>query len=171
MLFVSYIVKGDSVRSGVSGALAFLSRYTNYLYYVLAVFTKDWRKTVKILVISFLVALPWLGYNYALTGNPLLSIEDQYAMNVKYRLEYIFQQPDPFHLLLIGNYLIVLAAFGVYKAGRKWSRLDIMMIAFLGISLLSYYSIPIKVERYAFNIVLPLAYFSVMFLNPTASRP
>ena len=39
------------------------------------------------------------------------------------------------------------------------------MVGVLVLSLLSYYTIPIKSSRYLFNLILPLVYFSVVWLN------
>ena len=114
-------------------------------------------------MVAGLVVLPWLAFNWVNTGNPLMSVEDSYSLNVKYR-DYIQMPPDPMHFLIIGNYLIIFGALGMI-ATKKFRKADYMMIVILVIAIIQYLTIPIKVDRYLFNIILPLAYFSAIYLK------
>ena len=85
-LFLAYYNrKGSSIFL----SLAFLIRYPNIIFLPLILFKKNLKKILFDLFILILIMSPWLLYNYHFTGNALTSIVDSYALNVKFRLEYI----------------------------------------------------------------------------------
>jgi len=143
---------------GLFLALAFLTRYTNIIFLPLALFLKKWKKILKNAIIFIIPISLWLLYNYFTTGNPLTSITNSYALNVKFRSYYII--PFSFyHLFIIGNYLWVFFFIGFYKKVKNLKKIDWMILAFMILVIFSYARVPYKEPRYLFNLLFPLAYF------------
>lgn len=143
---------------GLFLALAVLTRYTSIIFLPLALFLKKWKKILKNAVIFIIPIALWLLYNYFTTGNPLTSITNSYALNVKFRSYYIM--PFSFyHLFIIGNYLWVFFIIGFYKKVKNLKKIDYMVLAFMALVIFSYARVPHKEPRYLFNLLFPLAYF------------
>jgi len=167
ILFLSYLFSEDkyNLKSGISFALASLARYSCFPYFIL-IFPKIRKNILSIIyffIIIFLTFLPWFLFNYFATGHFLTSIANSHALNVKYRVDYLFQQPSLLHFLIVGNFLWIFFILGLRKS--KINKKNIVVLVFLAITLISYISIPLKDPRYLFNILLPLSYFSYQFLK------
>ena len=165
LLFFSYLFSGTKVKSGASFALAALARYSTLPYSILIFFTKNLNKKHLFLFFAVIILffLPWFLFNYFHTGNFLTSIADSQALNVKYRMDYLFQMPSLLDFAMAGNLLIPFFILGIRKT--KFGRKEFAMISFLLLTILFYIYTPVKVERYLFNIILPLAYFSYFYLK------
>ncbi|MBI2076689.1 MAG: hypothetical protein HYT72_05580 [Candidatus Aenigmarchaeota archaeon] len=161
----------DKARSAAFISLLFLTHYSNFIYTLLIFFRRHAKKIPVSFGIIILFFAPWLLYNFYLSGDPLTSVADAYAGNVKFR-DYIKMPFNFSDVLDVSGYYILLFAFGIYKLGisRKFGKMDILMLAVLALSLLSYYTIPIKTSRYLFNLTLPLVYFSAVWINKLKLR-
>ena len=166
-LFLAYL---NNKGSGIFLAFAFLTRYPNIIFLPLILFKKDVKKILFDLIIFILILSPWLIYNYSLTGNALTSIADAYALNIKFRLEYISFNFNILDLILFGNYLLIFALLYFAKSYKNLNKKDFIMIIFLVLFLISYLRTPIKVFRYLFLILMPLAYFSAKYLEKLKNK-
>lgn len=180
LLFFAYI---EHTSSGLFIGLAFLSRYTVAPLLIFLVIQRNIKKMLISLSLFALSLSPWLLYNYYKTGNPLMSMIDSYSLNVKYRLEYMMHPPSVEHFVLVFGLLAPLFVIGVYRAfsgirpgqisvrkiigsGLKSTCFkDIVMLLMFAVSVYSYMGTPFKVERYLFNLVVPITYFSVRYLQ------
>lgn len=156
----------DKARSAAFISLLSLTHYSNFIYILLVFFKRHVKKILVSFGIVILFFAPWLLYNFYLSGDPLTSVADAYAENVKFR-DYIKMPFNFSDVLEVSGYYILLFAFGIYKLfiNRKFKKMDILMLAVLVISLFSYNTIPIKTSRYLFNLTLPLVYFSAVWIN------
>lgn len=169
LLFFSYLFPqkySSKIKSGISFAFAILARYSVLPYSILIFFTKNLKKNKKQILLFFvvvgLVFFPWFLFNYYETGHILTSIANSQALNIKYR-DYLFQSPSLSDFLLAGNILILFFFLGLRKS--RFSRENLAMIIFLLLTILFYIYTPVKVARYLFNVILPLAYFSYFYLK------
>jgi hypothetical protein len=171
LLFISYIFSEDTkpIKSGISCALAFLARYSALPYAVLIFLSKNIKKNILnfflFTFIAILIFFPWFLYNYFHTQHFLTSIADSQALNIKYRLDYLVEQPSIIHFLIVGNFLIPFFILGLNKKIKKLNKKDISVLIFLAITLLFYLLTPIKTPRYLFNLILPFAYFSYFYIK------
>ena len=161
MLFASYIINEKPIKSGISAGLHVLARYTNLIYLPLIFFTKNIKKIIICVVIIAILFIPWLTFNWHMTGSPFTSMANSYALNVKYRVDYIQTPFQPADVLLVTNYLLPLFLIGLYSKRKKLKLKDIMMLSVFVLTLISYSSVPVKDPRYLFTLILPCAYFSV----------
>jgi uncharacterized membrane protein len=154
--------KRGAARGGIFYGLSCLSRYTCLPYGIIALLSKDIKKIAVFSFFAALVIFPWLFFNYSQTGHMLTSIADSQALNVKYRGYMV----GPFafsDILAAGNILIIPAILGLRKS--KWGKLDYAMALVFIITIFAYATTPYKTSRYIFNIILPLAYFSAVWLR------
>ena len=166
-LFLAYL---NNKGSGIFLALAFLTRYPNIIFLPLILFKKNIKKILFELILFILILSPWLLYNYALTGNALTSIADAYALNIKFRLEYINFNFNILDIILFGNYLLIFTLLYFLKNSKNLNKKDFIMLIFLALFLISYLRTPIKVFRYLFLILIPLAYFSAKYLEKLKNK-
>ncbi len=145
----------DSTLGGFFYGLSILTRYGNIINGILLI-NRDYKLMIKSLIISFLVLMPWLIFNWELMGHPLYSFADQYALNV------VMREMRPFTILnlIIDLFIVggVLVLF--FIKGINFDRENLIFILFFVIQLLFYSRIPYKEVRYLFNIIIPLAFFS-----------
>jgi hypothetical protein len=149
--------------------LAILARYPAAAFAVLLLFTKDFRSSVRDLLIVAAVCAPWLIYSQIVFGHWAASFMDSYAMNMKFR-GYL---ASPFRLAdvgKVGTWLLPLALAGVFLWIRKRSHGKMPdprywpIVVFLGLAVLSYARIQQKQARYLFDLTLPLAVLSAAAL-------
>lgn len=175
MLLISFIFSDRDalkIKSGFVAGLIFLTRYMAAPYSLLIFFSKKARREPQVLFIFFLTIFlattPWLAYNYVSTGHALTSLADSQAMNVKYRSDYIFQNPSLLDFLVVGNLLIPFFILGVLRTRRDekfWA-----LAAVFALTTLMYVLVPVKTPRYLFNLVLPFAYFAYFALEDFESK-
>ncbi len=167
LLFLSQLFKKTKIKSGVIFAFSVLARYSALPYSVLILLTKNLKENKKQIILFFVVIgaifLPWFLFNYFHTGNFLTSIANSQAVNIKYRMSYLYQMPSLLDFIIVGNFLIPFFIVGLKRSNLN--RKDISIIAFFLLTLIFYIYIPVKVPRYLFNLVLPLAYFSYFYLR------
>ncbi len=166
-LFLAYI---NNRGSSAFLALSFLTRYPSIIFFPLILFKKDFKKILFDLFIFILILSPWLLYNYVLTGNALTSIADAYALNIKFRLEYINFNFNILDVILIGNYLLIFTFLYFIKNYKNFNKKDFIIIIFLALFLISYLRTPVKIFRYLFLILIPLTYFSVKYLDKLKNK-
>ncbi len=153
--------------SGIFLALLFLTRYPTIIFSPVILFLKNHKKIIKNIIFFCLIAGIWFLFNYIKTGNPLTSMLDIYAKDIKSGSYHTM----PFNfldILKVGLYLIPLALFGLLKKIKKikeMNKFDYIMILILFLVIFQYYSIPFKSARYLFLLLLPLIYFSMLFIK------
>ena len=167
LLFLAYF---DGICSGFFLSMAFMVRYTNIGFLPMLLLEFDLKSVVIGALVFLLTLSPWIFFNYALTGNPLTSLMDSYAMNVKFR-GGVFESFSIWHVLTAVNILLPLAALGMLFQlnrirGLSWKdrghKQFILVIAFALITFYSYVKTPYKFDRYLFNLALPATYFSAI---------
>jgi len=176
ILFITHIPKK---RSAVFLGLACLTRYTNYIFfliYLIRVFPskltkKEFSCFVKRVIVYAGVIIacfsPWLLLNYVVLGDPLASMFNSFVFNVLFR-QYIKQSLTIEHVLRVMTYLLPIALIGVFvclKEFKKVHSIETTLLFFAVITLVSFFRIPIKVPRYLFNLTLPLAFFSTRLVE------
>jgi len=154
--------------------LAFLTRYTNLIFFPLLIFKikkKDLKKPKNLLKkfledagIFLLTISPWLLYNYIYSGHPLTSIMDSYALNIKFR-SYIYEPPNILHFIEAINIALPFLILGILSGWKIHKRSYVMILSFLALGIFSYYRIPLKLSRYLFFILLPCSFFSSRFFQ------
>lgn len=159
-------------RNKVSGhflALAFLTRYNFMLFIPLIFIRKDVKLILKDIGIFAAFCVPWFIWNFVNYGNWFASIIDSYSLNVYSRHAMI----QPFNWLnllkLIGWQLplfiigLVYSFFILLKRKNKGFPKVIIIFMFIFLLILfDTYSVPFKVFRYLFNLILPVAFFSLL---------
>lgn len=165
-LFLSYL---DDKKGGIFFGLAFLTRYQNLIFLPLLFFKKNLNKIYLSFFISLVIIIPWLLFNLFHTGDAFTSLIESYALNIKFRT-YALQDFNFLDLVKVGNILIPFFIGGIIisfrhlrdKIFRKnWT----IMILFFVLSLYSYYNTPLKIDRYLFSLIIPLAYFSTLVIS------
>ena len=159
-LFLAYY---DKAGASVFLALSFLTRYPAIIYFPLILFKKNLKKIFIDIFLFLLVIFPWLLYNLIQKGNFFYSIIDSYALNIKFR-DYMPFTFDFRVILIVGSYLTILSLLGALSRIKKFNRYDIIMVCVFLLSLFSYLNTPLKLDRYLFFILIPLAYFSTIFV-------
>ncbi|MBW6451320.1 MAG: hypothetical protein K0B02_01140 [DPANN group archaeon] len=180
LLFFAYI---ETILAGGFIALAFLSRYTVITLVPFLLLQRNIKKIFLSSLLFLLILSPWFLYNFYMTGNPLMSVIDSYSLNVKYRLEYMMHPQNINHFVQVVGLLAPLFIMGLYKSFRslisKASSFkdiivsglknvyyrDAVMFIFFIMTVYYYLGTPFKVERYLFNLIIPVTYFSVRYLS------
>jgi hypothetical protein len=167
-LFALYLF--PSPLSGLFIGTMFMSRYTTvalipiFLFAVKPELKLNYLKKLFIVGIVFLITLsPWLIFNYIEAGDPLFSITDSFTHNVLAR-GYINDPPQLEHFGYYINILAPLFAAGVFYMLRKPKWSDLFFILLFGLVTVSYIRTPVKIFRYLFFLILPVAYFSTRAL-------
>ena len=165
LLFLSFLTlmmaEIHRPRSGLWFGLAFLTRYTGALFVLLILFQRNLKKIVKTIVISGLVVLPWLIFNYLVLGHPFASIADSYALDVVERgLTTPFKVQDLFLMTGLGIPFALL-----YLKEMDFELADLMMIFTSLIIVSRQLTTKVKVRRYLFDLSLPVAFLAVKGLN------
>lgn len=171
-LIILFVVFAFSTSSFFFLGLSMLARYSNLLLFPLIFVSKNVKKILIGLGILILVALFWFLINYIFTGNALTSVMDYYVLNTIGREGSVFTSRIVRDLLFSTNIALPFFVLGfififVKKSMRKLMKEKIfwLMIVFLVLTLLIYFIVLLKLERFLFNLVLPLAYFSVFGFN------
>jgi len=168
-LFFVFFIRGKVC--GYFLALAFLSRYNSLLFIPFMFFYRDYKKIIKNILSFFLIIFPWFLYNYLKFGNWFTSIIDSYALNIYLRKDLI--EPFSFNLFLpliklvwpllfLGFFVLLLRLLRNMKSFKLDNENKIFVLFLLVIFLIffEFINIPFKIERYLFNLSLPIAFFS-----------
>ena len=163
-LFLIFTIKGKKY-SGLFLGLAALTRYNFIIFLILVFISKDVKKIIKNTLFFILPFIPWLIYSFYKTGNAFTSFADLYAIGFKFR-GYINLQVNIIDFLWISGLLILIAIIGIMSLYKKEkTKTNIIILLILVLTLYQFYTTPLKVVRYLFPLVLPLAYFSVLGTN------
>lgn len=138
--------------------LSFLAHYTNATTGFFLFLSDDKKKILGSLLLAFLVIAPWLLFNYSVFGDPLYSWFDSYAQNVFFR-DYMQMPPNIMDFVIIASFMIPLFFVGLVRS-RMREPIDWYMLLFLLVRTVSYLFVPLKIPRYLFTIIIPIAYFS-----------
>lgn len=157
--------------SGHYLALAFLARYNFMFFLPLLLFRKDIKKIIKDFVLFFIISFPWFLWNFINYGNWFSSIIDSYFLNV-YSRQHLIEAFNWSYLLNILEWKLpffiiglIISIYLLIKSKNKESKKIILVFLFiLGIILYDSFNTPFKVERYLFNLILPIAFFSLIGL-------
>jgi len=144
--------------------LMFLTRYTNLMFLSLILFNKNFKLILGDIGIFLLTIFPWFLYNYFETGNFLYGFVNSYALNVVFR-DYYFMAFNFGHLIFVMNFLIPFFVLGLLLKFRNFKKIDFMMLFIFILVLISYIKVPYKTPRYLFLLVLPVIYYSCIFMK------
>jgi len=160
-LFIAYFKKGKEKTATIFLGLSTLVRYPNIIFLSLLIFYKNPKKILISFILVGLIWFPWLTFNYIKTGNPLASFLDSYLMNILNRNNQFSLQYQDFIIIgiLFPTFILGLRKFEI-KNKFHW-----MFLLIFALTLFSYLNTPIKVERYLFNLNLPLIFFSYLWLE------
>lgn len=160
LILLSFAFYENALFSGFLFSLACLTRYQNIILLPVFFIRKDFIKNFHFLVCFFITFLPWLIFNFMFKGHMLSSLGNFYALNVKFR-EYIKQEINISHFFLSFNYLLPLFLLGIKrKMSKKIDLLTFRIIVLFFIVIFSYFVAKIRSERFLFNLILPICYFS-----------
>ena len=167
LLFLSFLTLMLSEirrpRAGAFFGLAFLTRYTAGLFVILFLFQKNAKKIIQSLLLSGLIVLPWLAFNYFALGHPFGSIADSYALDVVERgLTTPFNPED---VLFMTGLSIPFAL--LYIKQRDLDLADFMFIFTSALIIIRQIGTQVKVRRYLFDLSLPVAVLAAKGLNIT----
>jgi hypothetical protein len=162
MAFVMmFLAEFERPRSGIWLGLSFLTRYNFAVIIPLVLLQRKPEKIVKTGLISGLTLMPWLAYNFFMTGNPLTSFGNFLMLNVF--LRYAATPLDPQNL-----FIITLPAAAVLMAYLKpeirekvdLTRQDSLMLGFAALTGLSYFTADYRSLRYLYPMILPVAFYA-----------
>ena len=151
------LVLKDDIKSGIGFALSFLTRYTMASQAILVFFHRDWKKVLISIGIIIVVISPWLIYNKLVFGNYFASIADSYALNIYFRSDW-HQQPKFNDFLVVGNVIWIPFLIGLRKF--KLNRENLLFVVSGILVAINYFMTPLKIARYLFPLILPIAYFA-----------
>lgn len=170
-LFLVQLFEGKI--SGAYLGLAFLARYQTIIFFPLLIFSGYFKKILKNVFIFILIIFPWFLLTFVSYGNWFTSFVDGYAQNVALR-ESGFMPFDFNDVVKVGGVYLITAFFGIVifllrmrKISRDWwkeNKVIILMFIVSFIIIYSYYIVPFKFARYLFNLILPIAFFSSVFI-------
>lgn len=160
-LFLSEYFAGKG-RGAFALGLSAISRWTYFVFLPLIFLSKNVRKIAIGVLLAAVAILPWFAYTWIATGGPLIGMAEATTAELV-RQESFVQSFSLMDLLLIGNWMLPLAAVGFVLCKRKWKEVVMLIVLVLG--MLVYARTAIKDVRYMFTIILPLAYFSAMALK------
>lgn len=134
--------------SGVFFAMSVMSRYTMLILAPLFLFLD--KKSLKPLALFALTLLPWLWFNYSNAGDPFYSFRESNLLNVANRA-YMIQPVN------LGDILLTVGIFILVFPFLIGSEVPIKLWAWTGLALLSYYLVPLKIDRYLLAMVPPMS--------------
>jgi len=108
-------------------------------------------------------------YNWIVSGNPLTSIANSYALNVKFR-GYMFMSFNPLDVIIVIGYFLPFFLLGIFLRFKKMKKMDWIMVSVIVLTLVSYYRTPYKDPRYLFTLGLPISYFSTIFMDKIRNK-
>lgn|SRR3989344_85515 len=167
-LFLIFAIKEKSY-AGLFLGLAALTRYNFLMFFILIFISKDLKKIIKNTLFFLLPFLPWFFYNFYKTMNFFTSFADIYAIGFKFR-EYIDLQVNMLDFLWVSGFLIPITLVGILKNWKEKNKTNILILLLCILTLYQFYTTPLKVIRYLFPLILPLAYFSVLGIQSIKNK-
>lgn len=160
------LILAKKSSSGIFLSLATIAHYTNIIFLPLLLFNKKFKKILTSFILFALPILAWLLFNYILTGNALTSVVNSYALNVYFR-GYLFTPFNVKQFLAAASYYLIfaIASIALLIKNKKIKKEGLIMLLFFFLVIVSYIRIPLKSARYLFPIILPLAYFTTVFIK------
>ena len=140
-------------KAGLWMALAILTRYTGFILLPLALLQRKPSKIVKTFILSFVVVLPWLAFNYFTLGHPLASVASNFALNsVERGISEVF---NPINLFVMTG----IASLGTlnYLKDVEFSFQDRILLALSALIILRQFATGMKEIRYLFDLSIPVA--------------
>ena len=183
-LSITYLVE-NNILSGLFLGLSSLARYTGIFYFPLLFLNKKRKKIIMSFLLFILIIGSWFVYNYFTTGNIFSSIANQYALNYIFRQELI-QPANILHFGIVFNYYIFFVLIGLFISLKKlileikpikksffaevWNyinkfKVDIIFLILFIHGLYTYFSLPIKNERFMFVMVLAIGYYTIIAIK------
>ena len=167
-LFLAFLI--SKRVSGHFLGLAFLSRYNSLIFFPMIFLCKDLKKIIKNVLYFLAVIFPWFLYNFLFHSNWFASFMDSYTLNIHLR-DYLFQELNLYVLLPLVNWFFIFFIIGVIyslfilftasKTPNSKSKFKIIVFLIFGFLVLyEFLQIPLKFERYLFNLSLVVAFFS-----------
>jgi len=172
-IFLSSIL--DRRNGGLFLGLALLARYQNFIFVMLTLWYRNLKKITLNLLIAATPVVVWLIYSKVVFGNFFASIFDAYMMNIKFA-SYMHPKLNLSHFFAVMNYLLpfVIAGFVViFFHDKKQNKIKhssrvfhaTLMLTVIVLAVYSYLSIKIRIARYLFPLVTPIAFFSSAFFS------
>ena len=181
---VAFIIK-QKTSSGLVVGLAALTRYTNLTLVPLLLVHAKPKKILQSAILFVAPIAAWFTYNYFAYGNFFAGLADGYANNILYR-SYMDQPFQIKHILAVASILLPFSLAGIfitfarYKkniSSRSWSMPTeintkglISVIIVLLQAIYIYATVPLKIDRYLFLLVLPITYFSYIAIQTIAQK-
>lgn len=152
--------------------LAFLTRYNFMIFGFFILFNRDYKKILKNIITFLLTISPWLIYNRYKWGNFLASFIDSYYLNVLSRHGVV--EPFSFLSLIqpIGYLLpfLILGCISIFFKKEWKNKASLLFLLTFIMLLLEVSNIPFKLARYMFNMITPIAFFSVIGMEQIIKR-
>jgi|GEM_PF-3205024 len=144
------------IFSGFFYGLSLLTRYNYLIYFPLFIFKVKPKKFLLFLIFTFLTFSPWLIFNFVKLQDPFFSLKNSYEMNVA-RREHRFGFKTLEHFILLAFPLFL--SFPSSKK-FKFNKINLFFLFLLILTLLSYFQIPYKFERFLLPAVISISYFT-----------
>jgi len=165
MLFFSEIYRKSS---GLWMSLAFLTRNTNFILIPFGLMDRDWERLVKKFGIAAVPVLVWLGFNWAMLGDPFSAIANRIAINL-YENPHNFPVKPLAFLKVPALSLVFIGAYLFKKRSdlslKRLDKVEIMMIIYSGYIVLKYLAVDLRQTRFLYPLVFTSAYFAVKSYN------
>ncbi|MFB6175219.1 MAG: hypothetical protein ABEJ87_04550 [Candidatus Nanohalobium sp.] len=159
MMFLADLEKPE--RAGLWLGLAFLTRYNYGLLIPLTLLQLDFRKYIKTGAVAGLLLVPWLVYNYVMTGSFLTSFGNFLMLNVF--LRYTGSPIAWENFLFIGIPSVLMFLLLYRKDARREIGLDLenaAVLLFGGLTVISYVTAEIRSLRYLYPLILPIGFYA-----------
>jgi len=153
LLFSFYFYPG--IFSGFFYGLSLLTRYNYLIYFPFFLFKFKPKKFLLFLIFTFLIFSPWLVFNWVHKQDPLFSLKNSYEMNVQ-------EREQAFGKILWHFFLLFFPLFFVLPSFKriKFKKIDFFFLFLLVLTLISYFQIPYKFERYLLPATISISYFT-----------
>ncbi len=159
LLLSLYYLDKKPIASGLFMGLATLTRYTYLIFVPFLLLNKNIRK-ILISGLGFSVVwFPWLLYNWIYFNHPLYSFISSYALNVYFRENSInlLQLLNFLNPLLVGISSLYIFFFFYSLIKKQYDHNFIILNLLLVFSIISFISVPFKIERYMLPVIFILS--------------
>lgn len=159
MMFIADLKRPE--RAGLWLGLAFLTRYNYGLLIPLTLLQLDLKKYIRTGAVAGLVLVPWLVYNYMMTGSFLTSFGNFLMLNVF--LRYTGSPIAWENFLFIGIPSVLMLLLFYRRDVRSGIGLDLKNAAVLlfgGLTVVSFLTAEIRSLRYLYPLILPIGFYA-----------